>query len=185
MQHIAAALHSVLNWWGLKLFLAAPRSSLKHIETEPFLKTTTFFLIFQARWNVFSKRYTLLQMLRKEVTWLYIHKKKPKNISQLVIPAILHLYGTPSTWYTIIFRNLKNVTLGKTLPQCVVSAEIRANWANPKIYLYIFTLTGTHSQWTQYMTPKGGPRSGCHVCSNSNVWSPKRHSAKKEYMHNF
>ena len=40
-------------------------------------------------------------------------------------------------------------------------------------------LTGTHSQWTQYMTPKGGPRSGCHVCSSSNVWSPKRHSAKR------
>lgn len=28
-------------------------------------------------------------------------------------------------------------------------------------------LTGTHSQWTQYMTPKGEPRSGCQVCSSS------------------
>ena len=41
-------------------------------------------------------------------------------------------------------------------------------------------LTGTHSQWTQYITPKGAPKSGCQVCSNSKVWSPNRHSEKNE-----
>ena len=30
------------------------------------------------------------------------------------------------------------------------------------------------------MIPKGAPKSGCHVCSNSKVWSPNRHSAKIE-----
>ena len=40
-------------------------------------------------------------------------------------------------------------------------------------------LTGTHSQWTQYMTLKGGPRSGCQVCSSSYVSPPNRHSANR------
>ena len=40
-------------------------------------------------------------------------------------------------------------------------------------------LTGTHSQCTQYMTLKGGPRSGCQVCSSSYVSPPNRHSANR------
>lgn len=43
-----------------------------------------------------------------------------------------------------------------------------------------FILTGTHSQWTQGMMPKGGPRSGTHVSSRLNLRSPKRHSAEHE-----
>ena len=41
-------------------------------------------------------------------------------------------------------------------------------------------LTLTHSQWTQCMTPKGTPRSGFQVCSNSYRLSPKRHSETGE-----
>ena len=39
-------------------------------------------------------------------------------------------------------------------------------------------LTGTHSQWTQYITPKGAPKSGFQVCSNSYDSPPNRHSEK-------
>ena len=40
-------------------------------------------------------------------------------------------------------------------------------------------LTATHSQWTQYITPKGGPKSGCHVSSSSYRLSENLHSERK------
>ena len=40
-------------------------------------------------------------------------------------------------------------------------------------------LTATHSQWTQYITPNGGPKSGCHVSSSSYRLSENLHSEMK------
>ena len=50
-------------------------------------------------------------------------------------------------------------------------------WTQPKSAAYRL-LTGTHSQWTQYITPKGAPKSGFQVCSNSYDSPPNRHSEK-------
>ena len=52
-------------------------------------------------------------------------------------------------------------------------------------YASLGCLTGTHSQWTQYITPKGGPRSGFQVCSSSYDSPPNRHSEtwRQGYLH--
>lgn len=46
--------------------------------------------------------------------------------------------------------------------------------------IFFVSLTGMHSHLMQYIIPKGGPRSACHVDPSSRICLPKVHSATDE-----